>query len=218
MRRQLNAERDATRSAATSSGHVEHAVLPAEVRWPWARIETDQGAVLRRIDAVDATGVLQVHGDPRVYVHDPNETHPGLAHTQAFLAPMITHWREHGFGYWTLLVPAATWPDGTASHQAEDAGRRIAGLGGVQHHTMAGRPVLNVYFRFAPEVQGRGLAGTVLDCASMTARHVAPDLDIVVRTRPGNGAARRVAERAGYVDEGLESGDPTMRVLRLRAT
>ena len=40
--------------------------------------------------------------------------------------------------------------------------------------------------------------------------------DVVVRTRPANAAARRVAERAGYVDEGLEPGTTDMQLLRWR--
>jgi RimJ/RimL family protein N-acetyltransferase len=38
-----------------------------------------------------------------------------------------------------------------------------------------------------------------------------------VQTRPANSAARHVAERAGFVDEGLEPGNTDMQLLRLRA-
>jgi hypothetical protein len=34
-----------------------------------------------------------------------------------------------------------------------------AGLGGIQDHAIAGDPVLDVYFRLAPDVQCRGIAG-----------------------------------------------------------
>ena len=180
----------------------------------WSRIEEPDGVVLRRLAADDAAGVLAVHGDPRVYVHDPDETHPDLAHTQDFLAPMLEHWAAHGFGYWTALVPAPAWPAGVAGTRPGDDGRLVAGLGGVQHHTVTGLPVLNVYFRFAPEAQGRGLAGAVLRRVGELAAEVAPGRDVVVRTRPANTAARRVAERAGYVDEGLEPGTTDMQLLR----
>ena len=184
---------------------------------PWAHVETPGGVLLRQLDPSDAAGVLLTHGDPRVYEHDPHETHPDLAHTHRFLAPMLAHWAEHGFGYWTVLVPDEAWSDGVVGGLPRDAGRRIAGLGGVQHHTVAGRPVLNTYFRFAVVAQGRGLGGVVLDSVVRFAGDVAPGVDIVVRTRPANAAARRIAERAGFVDEGLEPGDPMMQLLRLRA-
>jgi [ribosomal protein S5]-alanine N-acetyltransferase len=179
------------------------------------RVEEPEGVLLRRPVAQDAAGVLAVHGDPRVYIHDLHETHPDLAHTQAFLAPMLRHWGVHGFGYWTVLVTAPDWLDGVAGTLPGDDGRLVAGLGGVQHHTVDGRPVLNVYFRFAPEAQGRGLAGAVLRRVAELAAQVAPGVDVVVRTRPANLAARRVAERAGYVDEGLEPGTTDMQLLRL---
>lgn len=181
----------------------------------WDRIEEPDGVLLRRLTANDAAGVLAVHGDPRVYVHDPDETHPDLAHTQRFIAPMLEHWAVHGFGYWAVLVPGPGWPDGVAGSRPGDDARVVAGLGGVQHHTVDGSPALNVYFRFAPEAQGRGLAGAVLRRIAELAPEVAAGRDVVVRTRPANAAARRVAERAGYVDEGLEPGTTDMQLLRL---
>jgi RimJ/RimL family protein N-acetyltransferase len=182
----------------------------------WERVEERDGVLLRRLFADDAPAVLAVHGDPRVYVHDPHETHPDLAHTERFIAPMLEHWAGHGFGYWTVLVRSEPWPGAVAGSQPGDEGRPVAGLGGVQHHMVAGQPVLNVYFRFAPEVQGRGLAGAVLRQVRELAPRVAPGCDVVVRTRPANAAARRVAERAGYVDEGLEPGTTDMQLLRWR--
>jgi RimJ/RimL family protein N-acetyltransferase len=171
--------------------------------------------VLRRPTAADTPGVFAVHRDPAVYRYDPQETHPDPEHTARFLAPMLAHWAEHGFGYWSVLVPRAVWPDGAPG--ADDGDRVLAGLGGIQHHTMADRPVLNVYYRFAPAAQGRGLATTVLQHAVSIAPLVAPGTDVVVRTRPANTIARHVAARAGFIDEGLEPGTTDMQVLRHRA-
>jgi ribosomal-protein-alanine N-acetyltransferase len=93
---------------------------------------------------------------------------------------------------------------------------RVYTLDPHETHRDLARAVLNVYFRFAPAVRGRGLAGLVLAEAVRMAPHVAPGVDIVVRTRPANAAARR-AERAGFVDEGLEPGTTDMQLLRLPA-
>lgn len=183
---------------------------------PWRRIEAGEGIVLRRPVPEDVPGVHAVHSDPAVYRHDPQETHPDREHTARFLSPMLEHWAEHGFGYWTVLVPRQIWPAGLAGGDAADAGLVVAGMGGIQRRDLNGSAVLNVYYRFAPATQGRGLARRVIEHALETAGIVAPGTDVVVRTRPANAAARHVAERAGFVDEGLEPGADDMQLLRHR--
>ncbi|GAA5134010.1 GNAT family N-acetyltransferase [Pseudonocardia adelaidensis] len=182
----------------------------------WTSIE-DDGLLLRTLLPADAEGVLAVHGDPRVYTLDPHERHVDLAHSRSFLAPMIDHWGRHGFGYWTVLVPRTWWSAGVPGPEPRDGDRVHAGLGGIQHRAVAGEPVLNVYFRLAPGVHGRGIAGRILAECVRVAPKVASGVDIVVRTRPDNAAARRVAERGGFVDEGLEPGTTDMQLLRMRA-
>ncbi len=179
----------------------------------WERVDVGDGAVLCRVVPEDAAGVLAVHGDTRVYELDPDLVHADLAASQDFLAPAVEHWAEHGFGFWTVLVPSRWWPGGVPG---ED-GRVAAGMGGIRHHVMAGEDVLNVYYRLAPDVQGRGLAGRLLDACLRMAPEVAPGLDLVVRTGPANAAARRVAERAGFVDLGLEPLTDDMQLLRRSA-
>ncbi|HLL62904.1 MAG TPA: GNAT family N-acetyltransferase [Propionibacteriaceae bacterium] len=174
----------------------------------------EAGVRLWRPTDHDAPGVLSVHGDPRVYVHDPQEVQADLDDARRFLAPTLRHWVEHGFGYWTVLVPSEWWPSGVPGPEGADEDRVHAGLGGIQHYRMAGEPVLNVYYRLAPDVHGRRVAGTLVATAMTLAPVVAPGLDLVVRTRPANAAARRVAERAGFVDLGLEPGMTDMQLLR----
>lgn len=181
----------------------------------WEHVADDDGLLLRRPVLDDAAGVLAVHGDPRVYEFDPHERHLDVAHSQRFLEPILAHWKRHGFGYWTVLVPRAWWPEGVAGPQPRDGDRVHAGLGGVHHHTVAGRPVLNVYFRLAPAIHGRGLAGRIVETSIRMAPAVAPVADLVIRTRPANAAARRVGLRSGFVDEGLEPGAVDMQLLRL---
>jgi RimJ/RimL family protein N-acetyltransferase len=180
------------------------------------RITTDAGVLLRRPREADAPGVFAVHGDASVYRFDPQETHADVEHSARFLVPILDHWAEHGFGYWAVLLPAADWPEGVPGADADDGARVFAGLGGIRHHTLDGRPVLNVYYRFAPAAQGRGLARAVVEQSLALAPLLAPGTDVVVRTRPANTVARHVAERAGFVDEGLEPGTTDMQLLRHR--
>lgn len=183
----------------------------------WSRVEVSDGLLLRAVVVNDAEAVLSHHGDPRVYRFDPQETHPDVAFSRRFIVPMVEHWERHGFGYWSVLVPHSWWQTGVAGAESSDDGRVHAGLGGVQRHVVAGEPVLNVYFRLATAVHGRGIAGLLLNEAVRMAPHVAPGIDLVVRTRPANSAARQVAERAGFVDEGMEPGTSDMQLLRLTA-
>jgi [ribosomal protein S5]-alanine N-acetyltransferase len=180
----------------------------------WERVDLGDGVIVRRVTPADAAGVLAVHGDPRVYELDPELTHADLAASEAFLLPVVQHWDEHGFGLWSVLVPRSWWPDGEAASLPDDGGRVHAGMGGIRHYSMVGEAVLNVYYRLGPAVQGRGLAGRLLDASLRMAPEVAPGLDLVVRTRPINVAALRVAERAGFVDLGLEPGTTDMQLLR----
>jgi ribosomal-protein-alanine N-acetyltransferase len=168
--------------------------------------------LLRRPGPADAPGVFSVHGDPRVYTLDPELVHRDVHDSEEFLASVDHHWRRHGFGYWVVLVPREWWPDGVPD---EDGAWVQAGMGGIQDYVLNGEPVLNLYFRFGPAVQGRGLATYVTDEAKALATRVAPGLDLVVRTRPANAAARRVAERAGFLDLGLSPWEDDTQLLRL---
>jgi ribosomal-protein-alanine N-acetyltransferase len=172
---------------------------------------------LRRPRPADAAGVFSVHGDPRTYAHDPAETHRRVEDSAEFLGSLDHHWRRHGFGYWTVLVPRDWWPDGVADPLDDDQDDDLvhAGLGGIQHHAVNGEPVLNVYYRFGIPVHGRGIATHVVGQAKALAPTVAPGLDLVVRTRPANAAARRVAERAGFRDLGPSPWEDDMQLLRL---
>lgn len=176
----------------------------------------DGGILLRRPTTGDVEGLFAVHGDRQAYHFDPQQTHLDQGYTSSWLAPILQHWVDNGFGFWTVVVPPDWWPAGPVGTGALDAGGVIAGMGGIRVHLSAGRRVLNVYFRFAPPVQGRGLAGQVLSTAVSWASDNLPGTDLVVRTRPDNTAARRVAVRAGFVEDGNDPDEPTMVMLRLR--
>lgn len=181
----------------------------------WNRLESADGLLLRAVTLGDAQEVFAIHGDPRVYELDPAHLHRDVRQSREFLRPQVQHWAAYGFGYWAVLVPREMWEEGPAGAGDLDGGRVFAGMGGIQHHAVAGRPVLNVYFRLAPEVHGHGIAGRIVSASIDAAADVAPGLDLVVRTRPANAPARRVAVRAGFIDEGLEPGTTDMQLLRL---
>jgi [ribosomal protein S5]-alanine N-acetyltransferase len=176
----------------------------------WTLRELGRGVAVRRVVEDDVDGIFAVHGDPAVYRLDPDETHADTAYTRTWLAPILERWTIDGLGYWTVLVPAAWWPEGVVGGVPGDDGRVIAGLGGVQVRETPSERMLNVYYRLGPAVQGRGIASAVVVAAIAAAGECIPDLDLVVRTRPDNGQARRVAERAGFVFEGFATDEERM--------
>ena len=150
---------------------------------------------LRRPVAADAAGVLSVHGDPRCYPLDPGLMHRKLRDSEEFIESIDHHWQRHGFGYWAVLVPRDWWPEGVPDREDEDWVH--AGLGGIQHHELNGEPVLNVYYRFGPSVQGRGIAAYVLDEAK--ARRDARPPAVTSSSGPGPRIRRAPGRRARRV-------------------
>ena len=100
---------------------------------------------LRPPSADDLDDVFRIHGDPRTNLHNPAGPDRDLDASGARLAEWLEHWDRHGFGYWVV----------------EDDDGAVIGFSGVRHEIWQGRPVLNLYYRFAPEVWGRGLASSV---------------------------------------------------------
>lgn len=181
-----------------------------------SRVRPTSGVLLRRPTYDDVAGLCRVHSDPRVYALDPHLLHTDERYTLDWAQPFLDHWSEQGFGYWTVLVERSWWPQGPPGKVPRETAMVIAGAGGIQWHQLGPERVLNVYYRFAPETQGRGLAGHVVRSATAWAAANRPNVDLVVRTRPENAASLRVAHRAGFVEQGSDPGDPAMVVLRLR--
>lgn len=105
--------------------------------------------------------------------------------TRDRLARKVAHQSAHGFGTWAVC---------------ERDGGRLVGEAGLQH--LEDGPQIEVGWRLAPEVWGRGYA-TEAARAWLHAgfRELALDR-IVAVVEPGNAASRRVAEKAGMVFAG----------------
>jgi RimJ/RimL family protein N-acetyltransferase len=130
--------------------------------------------------------MFAVHGDPATNQYNPADPDPDLAASEERLRSMMQHWDAYGFGYWTVMLP-----------QTGD----ILGFGGVEHHVWRDRDVLNLYYRFTPVAWGHGYAAELARTAVTLARSHLPHWPVVARTRAGNIAAIRTAERAGLDTE-----------------
>lgn len=179
-------------------------------------VDAGDGVAVRRPIPADVSGLFVIHSDPAVYRFDPGLRHDDIAYTSSWLDRIMADWDRDGLGYWTVLVPQSWWP--AAPRAARDGDRYIAGEAGIRWYDMLGDAVLNVYFRMAPAVQGRGLAGRVVALADDWASRELPTTDLVIRTHQDNAAAARVALRAGFVAEGPSPEGDGLEVFRRAGT
>ena len=134
---------------------------------------------LRRVTAADFPVVVALHVDPRNYTHRPDGAHTPTG-ADALARRFIAQWDRDGIGYWLV------------EHDGD-----VIGVAGITPAPLQGRPAWNLYYRFTPQARGRGLAAEATREAVAVAAELDPGRPVVVRTRPANVPARRLAERLG---------------------
>ncbi|WP_167736146.1 GNAT family N-acetyltransferase [Nocardioides sp. 503] len=130
----------------------------------------------------DAAGVFAILGDARTVEHNPSDRLADETAATALVDRWVHHWAEHGFGYRCVR---------------EHGSDRIIGYAGVKRMTMDGRPVLNLVYRFVPDVWGRGLATEAAAALVASALEEKPGQTVVARVRPDNRPSQHVALKAG---------------------
>ena len=78
--------------------------------------------------------------------HKPTTVYTLSTETSAAIREWIEHWQRSGFGYWAVSA---------------QAGGPVTGFGGIVRRDYGDGPVLNLYYRFRPQVWGRGYAQEV---------------------------------------------------------
>jgi len=134
---------------------------------------------LRRPAEEDVPALVAIGSDPQTNQHSPTGA-PSREESEQTVRQAMAHWSEHGIGYWAV------------EHQG-----RIIGIAGVKAGVLHGHPIWNLYYRFTPTAWGRGLAGEAAHEALLAAQERDRSRTIVVRTRPSNAAAQRLAQRIG---------------------
>ncbi|MDQ6637553.1 MAG: GNAT family N-acetyltransferase [Candidatus Dormibacteraeota bacterium] len=147
----------------------------------FARVETER-LLLRRPVMDDMQAFFAIHSDPATNRYNPAGPLRSPDRARQLIARDIELWDRHGFNYWAV------------SAKVEPA---VIGFGGIGLMSWREREILNVYYRFSPSVWGNGYASEVVRTAIDFRHGWLPDFPLVVRTRPANAAARRVAEKSG---------------------
>jgi RimJ/RimL family protein N-acetyltransferase len=136
--------------------------------------------------ATDADAYFAINSDPATNLHNP----AGPLVDRSAIAPVLElwarHWREEGYGYWTVRDPGSG---------------EVLGFGGVRP-PLRGEDFLNLYYRFRPTAWGKGYATEVGRAALVLAAKAAPGRVVVALIRPANKPSINVARRLGLQPEG----------------
>ena len=153
-----------------------------------AELHTDR-LRLRAMTIADTPRVVELFTDPRVHRHSPTGA-PSAAESRARVRESVAAWQRDGIGHWVV------------EHEG-----RLAGVTGVRPTALAGATYWNVFYRFAPETWGRGIASEAVRAALRAAREHAPGRRFAARTRPSNEAAIRLAQAVGLTRAPELDGD-----------
>jgi ribosomal-protein-alanine N-acetyltransferase len=141
--------------------------------------------ILRRVEPADRATYVEVHTDPRTNRHHPVPAETTPQATGAAFDACLEHWAQDGVGYWAVSLA--------------DEPERVVGFTGVRLMPLAGRIVLNLAYRYRPEVWGRGYATEGARAAVEAAALALPDVPVVAKTTPSNVGSQRTALAVGLV-------------------
>jgi ribosomal-protein-alanine N-acetyltransferase len=96
------------------------------------------------------------------------------------------HWQNHGFGPWILI---------------EKKTGAFAGRGGLSWTTVEDTAQVELPWSIEPELHGRGLATEAARAACDHARELELE-QVIALVLPANTPSRRVAEKAGFEEDG----------------
>ena len=139
--------------------------------------------VLRRLEPADRAAYVEVHTDPATNQHHPIPAAWTPEATDAAFDACLGHWALDGVGYWAVSTV--------------DEPERTVGFTGVRRTPVAERAALNLYYRYRPEVWGRGYATEGARAAVDAAAVALPGVPVVAFTTPDNVGSQRTAMAVG---------------------
>lgn len=129
----------------------------------------------------DIDAIFAIHSDARTYEHRPDLAMKTREEAVELARSWQQNWSEKQLGYYVVSTL-----DGTT-----------IGFTGVRHSEEADEEVLNLYYRFAPESQGKGYAKEAAAAAIASACKRFPQLPVVAIIDPTNEASIALALKLG---------------------
>jgi len=145
--------------------------------------------VLRPPVMEDAAAHFSVHSDPATNLHNPLGPLKRRSESDEILAEWIASWERRGYGYWSVCLREQPFV--------------VVGFGGLTKKLVAGAHRLNLYFRLAPWVWGRGIATEIGLEAIRSAVAIPGDNRVFALVRPGNLSSLCVLRKLGMAAEGV---------------
>jgi ribosomal-protein-alanine N-acetyltransferase len=128
----------------------------------------------------DLEAMWAIHSDPRTNAHNPAGPMPDRKAAERRLEEWTKHWRQHGFGYWSVRL--------------DD---KIIGFAGVRTSAWNGRSAINLYYRFDPSAWGHGYAAEAATAAVDLWRANLVKRPLIAYTKTANIGSQRTALAAG---------------------
>lgn len=132
---------------------------------------------LEPLSAKHLAEVFALYSNSRVWTHLPSGRHTDPDRSMAVIDRAVTSAEVSGLGEWAVR---------------DRATRRLAGTAGVN---LADLDVWNLGYRFHPDFQGRGLAGSIGRIAIDAAHRTRSDVPVIARILATNPPSIRLAER-----------------------
>lgn len=130
---------------------------------------------------------VALHRDPTLYEHAMFAM-PESDEADRWFTECLDRWESDGFDYGVV---------------EETNTRTGIGVGGLRRKSVDGQQVLNLYYRLAGAVHGRGLASEAARAWTAHALEWLPDLPVIARSRASNLASVGTALAAGLQEVGM---------------
>lgn len=138
-------------------------------------------------DDVDA--VYALHSDPATYPHAPHAAMTTLAEAEHLVQEWLFDWEVNGIGYRMV--------------RAQDTGRdELIGCVGIRLVRAPGfstSPVLNLYYRLAPQFWGTGMGREAARAVISEGRERHPSVPVIARIALANQPSLALAEKLGML-------------------